>query len=90
MALTIIVKKTPEKYVYIRNKSQIARGNVSKENRQEYDNEKRAKEMNAKMKSSCPDYNAVAVAKMMGIDEHKAKKLIKKNSKGVVLDGKID
>ena len=56
--------------------AQLARMRVSRENRQEYDNEKRAKELSRKMKDSCQDYNAVAVAKMMGIDEHKAKKLI--------------
>ena len=36
------------------------------------------------------DAKAVAVAKMMNIDEHKAKDLIKRKTKGLVLDGKID
>ena len=90
----IIVKNKPssrqEKYFVVRTPAQAARSIVSKENRQEYDNEKRAKEISKKMKSSCPEYNAAAVAKMMGIDEKKAKKLITKKSKGVILDGRID
>ena len=69
--------------------SQAARGRVSRENRQEYDNEKRAKELNAKMPCGHVDAKAVAVAKMMSISESHAKKLIKRKS-GVILDGKID
>lgn len=90
MPIHIIVPKKKEKYFMIRNKSQIARSFVSKENRQEYDNEKRAKEINAKMAASCADYNAVAVAKMMNVSEQQAKKMIKARTKGMVLDGKID
>ena len=74
----------------IRTPAQAARKIVSKENRKEYDNEKRAKEIAAKMKCGHPDAKAVAVAKMMGIPEHSAKDLIHKKSKGMVLDGKID
>lgn len=74
----------------IRTLSQSARNRVSRENRQEYDNEKRAKEINAKMPDSSPEYNAVAVAKMMDIPEGVARSLILKKSKGMVLDGKID
>lgn len=90
MPITIVVKNKAEKYFVIRNKSQVTRGNVSRENRQEYDNEKRAREIHRKMPDSCADYNAVAISKMMGIPEHKAKKMIKKPSKGVMLDGRID
>ena len=36
------------------------------------------------------DAKAVAVAKMMSIGENQAKQLIKKRSRGMVLDGKID
>lgn len=90
MAITIIVKKKAERYFAVRTPSQAARGRVSRVNRQEYDNEKRAKEINAKMSDSCPEYNAVAIAKMMKIDEHKARKLIGAKSKGMMLDGKID
>ena len=90
MSVTIIVKNRPEKYFVVRTKSQVARASVSRENRQEYDNEKRAKELIAKMPDGHIDARAVAVAKMMAIDEHKAKKLIKSKSKAVILDGKID
>ena len=70
--------------------AQAARGRVSRQNRQEYDNEKRAKELARKMPQGHVDAKAVAVAKMMGVDEHKAKELIKRKSKGMVLDGRID
>jgi len=90
MAFGIIIKKPQEKYAIIRNKSQAARAFVSRENRQEYDNEKRAKEISAKMPASSSAYNAVAVSKMMGIGEKQAEKLINKKSKGLVTDGKID
>lgn len=90
MSITIISNKRPEKYFILRNRSQVFRGSISRENRQEYDNEKRAKELHRKMPDSPVEYNAAAVAKMMRIDEHKARKLILSNSKGVILDGKID
>ena len=88
--MEIIVKNKPEKYFQIRTKSQVARANVSRQNRQEYDNEKRAKELSSRMPDGHRDAIAVAIAKMMSIDEHKAKDLIKRKSKGMVLDGKID
>lgn len=68
----------------------MARASVSRENRQEYDNEKRAKEIIMRMPDGHIDARAVAVAKMMDIDEHKAKKLIKSKGAGIVFDGKID
>ena len=97
-SMNIIVKNknphTPElpkgKYYIVRTPAQAARKIVSRENRQEYDNEKRAKELNAKMKASSVGYNVPAVAKMMDISEPEAKRLITKKSKGMVLDGKID
>lgn len=82
-------KDTSRRYI-LRTPSQAARASVSRQNRQEYDNEKRAKEISNKMPCGHVDAKAVAVAKMMCIDEHKAKKLITKKSKGVVLDGRID
>lgn len=92
MTFGIIVKgkKDTERRFIVRTRAQAARASVSRQNRQEYDNEKRAKEIVAKMPCGHRDAKAVAVAKMMGIDEHKAKKLIAKKSSGVVLDGKID
>ena len=95
--MEIIVKskssQRKERYFLDRSKltpSQLARMRVSRENRQEYDNEKRAKELSARMPDGHRDAVAVAVAKMMCIDEHKAKKLIHSKSKAVVLDGKVD
>ena len=88
--VTVIIKNKPEKMYILRTRAQAARASVSRENRQEYDNEKRAKELIARMPDGHIDGRAVAVAKMMSIDEHKAKKLIKNKSKGMVLDGKID
>lgn len=71
--------------------AQAARGRVSRENRQEYDNHKRALELSKKMPCGHRDAKAVAISKMMQIPESHAKKLIDpKRSKGVVLDGKID
>lgn len=92
MSFGIIVKgkRDNERRYIIHTPAQAARGGVSRQNRQEYDNEKRAKELSAKMPCGHVDAKAVAVAKMMNIDEHKAKKLITKKSKGVILDGKID
>lgn len=80
----------PGKYFIVRTPAQAARASVSRHNRQEYDNEKRAKELANKMPCGHVDAKAVAVAKMMSIDEHKAKSLIKAKTKGMVLDGKID
>ncbi len=88
--MLIKVKNKPERYRVLYTPSQVARLRVSRENRQEYDNEKRAKELIARMPDGHIDARAVAVAKMMCLDEHKAKKLIKSKSKGMVLDGKID
>ncbi len=93
MAIGIVIKKKQERMGIIRNASQAARHHVSRENRQEYDNEKRAIELHRKMPCGHPDAKAVAVAKMMGIQESTAKKYIQKDLKGqskVVLDGKID
>ena len=95
--MEIIVKsktsKTGERYFLDRSRltpAQLARMRISRLNRQEYDNEKRAKELANRMPDGHRDAVAVAVAKMMCIDEHKAKKLIYSKSKGMVLDGKID
>lgn len=90
MSIGIIVKNKQERYAIIRTPSQAARAIVSRENRKEYDNEKRAKEIVAKMPDGHVDAKAVAVAKMMNISEGQAKKMIKNKSKGMVLDGKID
>lgn len=78
-----------QRCVVVGTPAQAARGRVSRQNRQEYDNEKRAKELNAKMPCGHIDAKAVAIAKMMDIPESHAKKLIKRKS-SVVLDGKID
>ena len=90
MGIGIVVKKKAERMAIVRTKSQAARAEVSRENRQEYDNEKRAKELARKMPCGHIDAKAVAIAKMMNIDEHKAKELLRRKSKGLVLDGKID
>lgn len=91
----IIIKgsKKQERMGIIRTGAQAARNRVSRENRQEYDNEKRAIELNRKMPCGHPDAKAVAVAKMMGVSERTAKDWIQKDLKGttkVVCDGKID
>ena len=86
----IISGKKPEKYRVAYTPSQEARRRVSRENRQEYDNEKRAKELINRMPDGHIDARAVAVAKMMSIPEHQAKRLIKAKTKGMFLDGKID
>lgn len=78
-----------QRCVIVGTPAQAARASVSRQNRQEYDNEKRAKELSAKMPCGHVDAKAVAVAKMMGVSESHAKKMIKRKS-GVVLDGKID
>lgn len=92
MVYIIIKGKRParEKHYILRTPAQAARHQISRENRQEYDNEKRARELMNRMPDGHIDARAVAVAKMMCIDEHKAKKLVRKKSKGVVLDGNID
>ncbi len=91
--MEIIVKKQPAKYVLspkVYTPSNIARLKVSRENRQEYDNEKRARELAAKMPDGHRDAVAVAVAKMMNINESHAKKMINNKNSKVVLDGKIN
>ena len=86
-----IVRLNGNRYFIIRTKAQAARANVSRQNRQEYDNEKRAQEINAKMPCGRPEEKAVAISKMMDIPEKHARNLIDKKRKGkVVLDGKID
>lgn len=92
MAISIIIKgsgKPSGKYVIRRTPAQAVRASVSRQNRQEYDNTKRAKELNAKMPCGHPHAKAVAISKMMGIPEHHARKMIESKSK-VMLDGKID
>ena len=93
------VSQIPVQRVIINGKShyvmattaQAARGKVSRENRQEYDNHKRALELEKRMPCGHRDAKAVAVSKMMQIPESHAKKLLDpRRSKGVVLDGKID
>ena len=80
-----------QRYVVMGTPSQVARRKVSRENRQEYDNHKRALELERKMPCGHKDAKAVAISKMMQIPESHAKKLLdKKHSKNVVLDGKID
>ena len=91
MAFGIIIKSKPERMGFIRNASQAARHHVSRENRQEYDNEKRALELDAKMPCGHSDAKAVAIAKMMAVPESQAKKwLNNKHKSKVVRDGKID
>ena len=79
------------KYYIVRTAAQAARSQVSRQNRQEYDNEKRALELNAKMPCGHDHAKAVAISKMMNLPESHVKKILdkKKNTK-VVLDGKID
>lgn len=93
MGFGIIIKKSPskERYGILRTPAEAARHRVSRENRKEYDNEKRALEIDAKMPCGHPDAKAVAIAKMMSVPESHAKKWLanKKKSK-VVRDGKID
>lgn len=80
-----------QRYVIVGTPAQAARKSVSRENRQEYDNHKRALELERKMPCGHRDAKAVAVSKMMQIPEHHAKKLLdRRRSKGVVLDGRID
>lgn len=78
-------------YAIISTPAQAARARVSRENRQEYDNEKRARELDARMPCGTSEAKSVAIAKMMNIPEAHARKLIDKKRKGkVILDGKID
>lgn len=79
-----------ERYGIIRTGAQAARNRVSRENRQEYDNEKRAKEIANRMPCGHQDAKAVAISKMMLIPESHAKKILSKKDSKVVLDGKID
>lgn len=91
--MEIIVKKQPSKYVVspkVYTPSNMARLKVSKQNRQEYDNEKRARELAAKMPDGAREHIAVAVAKMMNVDEHKARNWIMNKKSKVVMDGKIN
>ena len=91
MAIGIIIKNKPERYAIIRTHSQATRKRVSRENRQEYDNEKRALELNNRMPCGRPEEKAVAISKMMNVSEKKAETWIKNKHKSkVVLDGKID
>ena len=91
MPTGIIVKNRQEKIAIIRTKSEAARASVSRENRQEYDNEKRALELDAKMPCGHSDAKAVAIAKMMSVPESQAKKWLNNKSKSkVVRDGKIN
>lgn len=83
-------KGKKEKYIALRTPAQAARASINRENRQEYDNEKRAKELSKRMPDGHRHAVAVAVAKMMCIPEHHARKLIESKNKGVILDGKID
>ena len=83
-------KGKKEKYAILRTPAQAARASISRQNRQEYDNEKRAKELSRRMPGGHRRAVAVAIAKMMCIPEHHAVKLIESKNKGVVLDGKID
>lgn len=90
MSFSIISKKKPERLAIIKTPAEAARAAVSRENRQEYDNEKRAREIAAKMPCGHPDAKAVAIAKMMCITESDAKRMINNKDSKVVLDGRID
>ena len=87
--VSMAVAPNGERYYVRRTPAQAARARVSRENRQEYDNEKRARELSRRMPCGHPDAKAVAIAKMMCIPEHEAKRLLKKKS-NVVMDGRID
>lgn len=91
--MEIIVKKKPSKYVLspkVYTPSNVARLRVTKEHRQDYDNEKRARELAARMPDGKREHIAVAVAKMMNIPEAHARKWIMDKNSKVVLDGKIN
>lgn len=92
MSFGIIVKNPgrQERIGIVRTAAQAARNRVSRVNRQEYDNEKRARELSARMPCGHADAKAVAIAKMMDVPEAHAKKWINNKKSKVVLDGKID
>jgi hypothetical protein len=79
-----------ERYGIIRTAAQASRNRISRENRQEYDNEKRAIEIANRMPCGHRDAKAVAISKMMLIPENHAKRILSKKDSKVVLDGKID
>lgn len=78
------------RYFILRTPAQAARATVRRENRQEYDTEKRIREIDAKMPCGHKDAKAVAIAKMVKMPEHQVKKILGKKGHKVVLDGKID
>jgi hypothetical protein len=74
----IIERRGPKKTVRVRQAmgdpikemSRICRNRVSKENRQEYDNEKRAKELNRR------GYHQGQIAAMMGMGEGEVRRMV--------------
>lgn len=56
---------------------------ISKQNRQEFGNEKRVKELAKR------GFNHAAIAGMMEIPEHHAKRMIKHKASDITLDGKL-
>lgn len=78
-------------HVIVGTPAQAARAKVSRQNRQEYDTEKRMHELSDRMPCGHTDAKAVAIAKMTNRPESQVKKILhgRKNSK-VVTDGKID
>lgn len=65
------------------------REQVSKENRQEYRNEKRIKELFARGKREGKRYDPHAIGEMMKIPEHQVERMLKHKSNDVILDGKL-
>lgn len=61
--------------------------NISEENEQEYANEKRAKELQARGKRLGLKYDQCSIAEMMKIPEHQVHKMLKRKTKEIVLDG---
>lgn len=59
------------------------RAGISKENKQGYDYEKRAKELASR------GFNEEAIGGMMGIREREARKLIKHETQDIILDGEL-
>ena len=59
------------------------RGKISRENQQEYDNEKRAKELSRR------GFNEEAIGGMMMIPERHARKMVKHRTDDIILDGKL-
>lgn len=91
--MEIIIKKKQDRYVIspsVYTPSNIARLKVTRENRQEYDTEKRIHELSAKMPCGHIDAKAVAIAKMTCRPEHQVKKILNNKNSKVVLDGKIN